>query len=65
MEEAAEDILLTFPPQDIHNYESQHFAPRKNFIFERAKFNSKLQEVGESVEYFIQALFRLNYIRKK
>lgn len=36
-----------------------YFSPRQNYIYERAKFNSRVQEEGESVEDFITALYVL------
>ena len=36
-----------------------HFVKRRNVIFERAKFNSRKQEPGESVDTFITALYTL------
>lgn len=36
-----------------------HFIPRVDVIFERAKFNSRKQELDEPVEVFITALHRL------
>ena len=36
-----------------------HFVKRRNVIFERAKFNRRIQEGGESVDTFITALYSL------
>lgn len=36
-----------------------HFVKRGNVIFERAKFNNRKQEPGESVDSFIIALYGL------
>ena len=36
-----------------------HFVIRRNVIFERAKFNMRKQEEGESVDTFITALYTL------
>ena len=36
-----------------------HFIKRRNVIFERAKFNMRKQEDGESVDGFITALNEL------
>ena len=37
-----------------------HFIKRRNVIFERAKFNMRAQEEGESVDGFIIALYELS-----
>ena len=37
-----------------------HFKVRKNVIFERARFNRRQQEDGETVEYFISSLYQLS-----
>ena len=36
-----------------------HFIARRNVIFERAKFNSRIQEEGESADSFITSLYGL------
>jgi hypothetical protein len=36
-----------------------HFVIQKNIIFERATFNMRIQEKGESAEAFITALHKL------
>ena len=36
-----------------------HFVPKRNAIFERAKFNQRYQEAGENIERYIRALFDL------
>ena len=36
-----------------------HFKIRHNLIFERAKFNKRVQLVGESAEQYITALYQL------
>ncbi|XP_052799445.1 uncharacterized protein LOC128231064 [Mya arenaria] len=38
---------------------NQHFIPKKNVIFERAKFNQRSQMAGESVDSFITELYHL------
>ena len=38
---------------------ASHFIQRRNVIFERAKFNSRRQEPGESVDAFITSLYAL------
>ena len=36
-----------------------HFVPKRNVIFERARFHSRTQEQGESVEQYIRHLYEL------
>ena len=36
-----------------------HFVQRRNVIFERAKFNMRRHEEGESVDTFITSLYEL------
>ena len=36
-----------------------HFIKRRNVIYERARFNNRRQEQGESVDTFITALYSL------
>lgn len=36
-----------------------HFVPKRNVIFERARFHSRTQEAGESVEQYIRHLYEL------
>lgn len=36
-----------------------YFRPKRNAIFERYKFNSRIQEPGESVDSFVTALYSL------
>lgn len=61
MGDEAEEILLQFAVQPV-TYEDtvkkfeSHFIPRRNVIFERFKFNSRIQKPGESVESFITGL---------
>ena len=38
---------------------NNHFNARKNVIVERAKFNRRVQNQGESVDSFIQDLYKL------
>ena len=45
--------------EDVMNKIDGHFVPKRNVIFERAKFHSKVQTAGESVEAFIQQLYEL------
>ena len=59
--EGAEDVLDTtgISDRDKNKYEvvlakfDAHFAVTKNVIFERARFNKRKQEKGESIELFI------------
>ena len=37
----------------------RHFVKHRNVIFERAKFNSRKQEPGETVDAFITDLYEL------
>ncbi|XP_062849175.1 uncharacterized protein K02A2.6-like [Trichomycterus rosablanca] len=37
----------------------EHFIPKRNVIFERAKFHSRVQLPGESVEAFVRQLYEL------
>ena len=67
MGDRADDILRSFKlsEEDSKSYEvvrekfERHFVKRRNVIFERAKFNSRKQEPGESVDAFITALYAL------
>jgi hypothetical protein len=63
----ADEILPSFGLTDdelkniitvIKKFED-HFIVRRNVIFERAKFNNRKQESGESVDTFITALYGL------
>ncbi|KAJ8001148.1 hypothetical protein DPEC_G00188230 [Dallia pectoralis] len=64
MGEEAEDILVSLhlSPEEASEYETvkgkldAHFVKRRNVIFERAKFNQRQQEVGESADSFHTAL---------
>lgn len=38
---------------------TEYFSPKKNTVFERYKFNSRRQQVGESVDSFVTALYSL------
>ena len=61
MGDRAEDILTSFAlsDEDAKKYSvviekfNSHFIKRRNVIFDRAKFNSRSQQEGESVEDFI------------
>ena len=67
MGDQADDILRSFalPEEDRKNYAivkakfDNHFVHRRNVIFERARFNRRRQEEGESVDSFITALYTL------
>ena len=63
----AEDILSSFRLTEdqgksystvVEKFE-RYFVKRRNFIFERAKFNRRKQEEGEPVDDFIVDLYRL------
>ena len=64
MGDKADDILQSFTlsDEDLKKYDTvkqkfdSHFVKRRNVIFERAKFNSRKQETGESVDSFITDL---------
>ena len=64
MGEEADDILVSFglTGDDAKQYElvkkrfESHFIIKRNIIFERAKFNLRSQQEGESVENFITDL---------
>ena len=68
MGDEAEDILASFElsEEDAKEFKTvekkfdDHFNPRRNTIFERAKFNSRKQEDGEPVDVFITALHTLS-----
>lgn len=68
MGDKADDIFLSFKlsDSDSKKYDTvtsrfnSHFVPKVNVIFERSKFNTRVQEVGESVEEFITALHKLS-----
>ena len=65
--EGAEDVLDTtgISDRDRNKYEvvlgkfDAHFAVTKNVIFERARFNKRKQEKGESIELFITDVHQL------
>ena len=64
----ADDILCSFGlnEEDAKKYDvvkgkfDGHFVKRRNKIFERAKFNQRVQKGGESVDSFITALYTLS-----
>lgn len=63
----AEDIFNTFKltPDEQKNFNAalkgfeDYFIPRRNIIYEQAKFNARVQMEGESVEDFATALHAL------
>src|SRR5258705_3919214 len=63
----ADEVLLSFhlTPEEEEDYAlvlerfQGHFVVRKNRTYERAKFNSRIQANGESVEAFVTALHTL------
>jgi len=67
MGDEADDILrsLALSAEDRKKYDvvkekfDGHFVQRRNVIFERAKFNMRHQEEGESVDTFITSLYEL------
>lgn len=64
MGDEADDILTSLGLTDEQKKEYEtvkdkfeaHFVKRRNTIFERAKFNQRRQEEGESVDSFITSL---------
>lgn len=68
MGDKAEDILrsLKLSEEDQKQYQpvkdgfDRHFIKRRNVIYERAKFNMRRQEEGETVDEFITSLYRLS-----
>ena len=67
MGEQADDIFISFEftAEQEKSYEEvkerfeNHFIVKRNVIFERAKFNSRNQRAGESVDSFITDLYGL------
>ena len=67
MGDQADDILNSFKlsTTQLKQYHTvktkfdEHFVVRRNVIFERAKFNQRRQEEGETVDTFITALHAL------
>lgn len=61
----AEEILLQQNVSGTDTYAEiltkfdKHFIPQRNVIFERYKFNSRIQRPGEPVENFITSLHAL------
>lgn len=67
MGEEAEDVLtsLNLTDEEESDYKTMvdkleaHFVVRRNVIFERAKFNQRQQESGETADTFITSLYAL------
>ena len=67
MGQESEDIIASFGLSEENSKKwdivkdrfKQHFVPKKNVIFERAKFNQRLQMEGENVDSFITDLYHL------
>ena len=66
MGDSADDILQmlrldegTVSYEEIKKSLNDYFAVRRNIIVERARFNKRSQKPGESVDTFIQDLYRL------
>ena len=67
MGDAADDILAVLPlsDEDKKKYDTvvaafaQHCVGKHNVIFERAQFNMRYQQDGESAEAFITAVHKL------
>ncbi|XP_049275480.1 uncharacterized protein K02A2.6-like [Rhipicephalus sanguineus] len=68
MGEQAEEIYATFALSEENSKKfdavveqfDKYFIPRRNVIFERARFNTRLQQDGESAEDFVTALHTLS-----
>ena len=64
----AEDIFESFhlSTEESKNYDQvissfrKYFVPKANVIYERAVFNRRVQNPGESVDEFITALHKLS-----
>ncbi|CAG5992962.1 unnamed protein product [Menidia menidia] len=67
MGDEADNVLRGLDLTDVHRqrYDAvksafdRHFVPRKNVIYERAKFNKRVQQLAEPVDSFITALYAL------
>ena len=67
MRSQADDIFRSFHLSEdgLKKYDTvkakfdSHFMKRRNVIFERAKFNNRRQEPGETVDTFNTALYGL------
>ena len=67
MGEEAEDILASFEPSKANRAKydvvkrsfEDHFVKRHNPIFERTRFNQRMQQQGETVDSFVTSLHSL------
>ena len=67
MGEEAEQLLLSLQLTDteLQNFDTviakitQFYTPKVNIIYERAKFNSRIQQEGESIDTFVADLHHL------
>uniref|UniRef100_A0A1A8CXN4 Gypsy retrotransposon integrase-like protein 1 n=1 Tax=Nothobranchius kadleci TaxID=1051664 RepID=A0A1A8CXN4_NOTKA len=67
MGDEADDILRGQALSDIQRQQYQavrdaldtYFVPRKNIIYERARFNQRTQQANEAVDSFVTALYAL------
>ena len=66
MGQDAEDVLKTtsITDEERSSYSTvkkfdDHFAVRRNVIYERAKFNTRRQQPGETGDQYILALYTL------
>ncbi|XP_061159755.1 uncharacterized protein K02A2.6-like [Syngnathus typhle] len=67
MGDEADDILRGQALSDAQRHQYQavrdtldiYFVPRKNIIYERARFNQRVQQVNETVDSFVTALYAL------
>ena len=67
MGDKGDDILRSFnlSEADKKKYDTvkekfdSHFVKRRNVIYERAKFNMRKQEEGETIDSFVTALYAL------
>lgn len=67
MEDEADDVLRGQPLSDAQRQEyetvketfSRFFVPKKNVIYERARFNQSLQQTNEPVDNLITELYVL------
>lgn len=72
MGDQADDVLTSFKlsEEEGKKYSTVlakfdgYFVKRKNIVFERAKFNQRKQEEGETVDQFILDLHRLSDIAR-
>lgn len=67
MGEKADDIFMSFKLSEENSVKykvvtdsfTSYFIPKMNVIFERSKFNTRVQEMGETVKEFVTALHKL------